>query len=273
MRKISDLDELKAIELIIMKSVHDFCNENEIEYVLAYGTLLGAIRHDGFIPWDDDIDIFMKRPDYEKFKRLFPTAMKKHHLYMATYDTNPKYPRDMIKVCDDRTLLQEKDFQAQDPIGVFIDIWPLDGTPNNNIRRTIKWKIMTLRRIIFEQGTLTETAIKSRANGISRLVRLLLHKYVNIYGIEKYLAKSIQMAMHDDGGNSQILECFSAPTRLSHFEASEFKKRILHKFETEVFYIPAEWDSILRKRYGDYMKLPPEDEQVPRHISDVYWRG
>lgn len=83
MRAITDLDELKAIELDIMKKVHEFCEEKKIWYVLTYGTLIGAIRHNGFIPWDDDIDIFVMRDGFERIEKEFPEWGKDHGLFLA----------------------------------------------------------------------------------------------------------------------------------------------------------------------------------------------
>lgn len=83
MREITSLDELKTIELSIMKKVHQFCEEKGIWYVLTYGTLIGAVRHEGFIPWDDDIDIFVMRDGFEKFEREFPQWGESHGLFLA----------------------------------------------------------------------------------------------------------------------------------------------------------------------------------------------
>ena len=130
MRQITDLNELKKIELNILKQVHEFCEEKNIDYCLAYGTLLGAIRHSGFIPWDDDIDIHMKRDEYERFIREFPEWGAKRNLYIAgPHSKEHFFPRNMIKVCDERTGLVERGYKKRKPMGAFIDIWPLDKFP------------------------------------------------------------------------------------------------------------------------------------------------
>ena len=130
MREITDLEELKHIELEVMKKIHEFCEENSIIYYLCFGTLIGAVRHDGFIPWDDDIDIYMKRDDYEKFLTLFPQKAEELDLNYANYMTKPYYGRCFTKVFDNKTVLKEPQYKTDDDIGVFVDIWPLDGTPN-----------------------------------------------------------------------------------------------------------------------------------------------
>ena len=95
MREIVNLSELKSIELDIMKKIHKFCEEYNINYTLSYGTLLGAVRHDGFIPWDDDIDIFMPQPDYEKFCRIFPLHQEKLQLELVNSKTSKYFGRNM----------------------------------------------------------------------------------------------------------------------------------------------------------------------------------
>lgn len=137
---ITDLQELKSIELDIMKKIHSFCADNDIRYCLTFGTLLGAVRHKGFIPWDDDIDIFMPRPDYEKFLANFRLYGEKHHLYIASSRTKHYFARTFLQVCDDRTTLIEPWSKEKRPRGVFVDVWPLDGLPDNRIKRWLHEK-------------------------------------------------------------------------------------------------------------------------------------
>ena len=120
MKEIHDLDELKSIELRLMKVIHDVCTHNNIWYELAYGTLIGAVRHNGFIPWDDDIDIFMYRKDLNKFLEAIERHKESDHIMIASPKNGDIYfPRDIIKVCDSRTKLFEKTYKHE-PIGVFV---------------------------------------------------------------------------------------------------------------------------------------------------------
>ena len=135
MKEISSIDELKVIELDIMKKIHRFCVDNNIIYYLCYGTLIGAIRHKGFIPWDDDIDILMPRPDYERFLKLFPRVQKQLGLEVVNHKTKTYFGRPMSKVIDKRTDLFEPEFKGDDHIGVFVDVWPLDGAANSKKER------------------------------------------------------------------------------------------------------------------------------------------
>ena len=263
MREITDLNELKKIELDIMKHIHAFCEENDIKYVLCFGTLIGAVRHQGFIPWDDDIDIYMFREDYEKFRRLFPEYGQKHKLYIAASDTTPCLPRAMAKVCDARTKLIEPINQYSDDIGVFVDIWPLDGTPSSKIGRFFWNKKILFAHRLFYSGIEKDEYFQGK--GLKKVLRKLC-KIIGPLKVEQYIEKKAhKYPVKSDRG----VECYS--NKIRGFTYEEFNGRHLVKFEDVEFYIPDHYDSILKKIYGDYMKLPPKEQQIPHHVINTFW--
>ena len=122
--KYLSMDEIKSVELEILKYVHDFCEKNDIKYFINYGTLIGAVRHKGFIPWDDDIDICMFRKDYEKFIELFSKDDGKYKI--LSLESSDKYYNNFIKVIDSKTKIEdERNYKTYDS-GIFIDIFPMD---------------------------------------------------------------------------------------------------------------------------------------------------
>ena len=142
------LDELKRIQIAILDKVHAFCLENNIIYFLSCGSLLGAIRHGGYIPWDDDIDLFMPRESYERFISSYNEA--DNGTRVRTLFTDKRYYYSFAKVEDVNTILVEKLPEKMD-IGVNIDIFPIDGVPNNKMLRKccfLKNKIVRLLPVV-----------------------------------------------------------------------------------------------------------------------------
>lgn len=263
MKEIRDLDELKKIELDIMKKVHLFCSKNNITYFLCYGTLLGAIRHNGFIPWDDDIDIFMPIEDYDRFCKEFPKFQDNLDLQLVNSSTKIYYGRTMSKVINNNTVLIENDFKHDDPIGVFIDIWPLSGLPNSNAKRNI---YIVLHDFLFKLycATIYKLKFDSLKHALAivfgniiprKLLLCILERLDNkfSYKASKYVTSSSEM-------------------HLIVYNKSSFENQILCKFEDTEFFIPSGYDEILRNTYGDYMELPPLEERIPHHNFAAYWK-
>ena len=265
MKEITNLKELQEIELGILKIIHQFCVEKGIQYYLAYGSLLGAIRHNGFIPWDDDIDIHMKREDYNIFEREFPKWKDGKGIYVAgPHSKEHYYPRDMLKVCDDRTILKETLYNRK-PIGVFVDVWPLDKLP-------ISGSSVFLHKLRFLRNVLLVSDIDMTSEAYKRLsskakIATRLFALVNTERLMKKFEKEAQT--YDELEDNFIY--FNSLDNMFFYEKTFFDSCQLHSFEDSDFYIPNGYDGILTQKYGDYMKLPPAEKQKPHHIQDTWW--
>lgn len=261
-REISDLSELKEIELGIMKKVHKFCIDNNILYFLSHGTLIGAVRHSGFIPWDDDIDIFMPRPDYERFCKIFPSFQDELLLELVNHKTKRYFGRPMSKVIDTRTILTEPQYIGDDPIGVFVDIWPLDGTPKEQEKAYsyIK-KCKDLQRDLYIN-------ISKDVLGVKNKLRALWVKRIDSKKLVEKLDNQIKRYSYDA---SEYVTCYMDPYH-ALMKKEWFASSTLLKFEDTEFCVPIGYKEVLTELYGNFMELPPVEKRVPHHIINTYWK-
>lgn len=258
-------NEIKTIQLDILQSIHQFCETNNIRYSLAYGTLLGAIRHKGYIPWDDDIDVMMPRPDYERFIQNYPNFCDRY--IVQTYNNDNSYYLWCAKVYDNRT--EQITFPTRS--GVCVDVFPIDGLPDNleDVRKYIKKKRkLFFRRLVFTCKNNSYRPGNKFVNAFKYIIKRILvpSRSAVIKQIEK-LYKSYPYSTSNYVGD--IIDLFG--------ERGWLKKEIFENYTTASFEnlqvkIIKDYDTFLKARYGDYMQLPPEEERVPGHAAPVYWK-
>lgn len=260
MRELS-VEEHKKMALDVLIKVAEFCDKNDITYYLAYGTLLGAVRHGGFIPWDDDIDIVMPRPDYERFIKIFDKNMG---LKITTpYDADPIYY--FVKVYDPKTIKREPvDYGDREPFGVDVDIFPLDGFPEDYEESA---KIIKKIKKIHRKLSLSVLEKKKR-----NIVKTAYIKYTRIVGAKRYVNAFSKVAKQYDYNTSKFVGGIVPYDGLrDRFEKNEvFHDKVKIKFEDYEFWAPAGYVKYLTVKYGDYMTPPPADQQVTHHINKVY---
>lgn len=267
------LKELQGEELKILKDVHEFCVNHNIRYSLYGGTLIGALRHKGFIPWDDDIDIIMPRPDYIRFCREYLSDKYK----LACLENNKDYMLAFARVFDDKktTIVSQIPWLPTD-VGVWIDIFPADGlSDDRNEIDIIYKKAICLRRKL--NRARNAYAKYSSFDTFTGKVKLFLKKILTLngYTAKSYVRKLDKLIQTYDFTTSPMwasLSCLS-PHQHKHHAAETFLTCELVVFEDMKAYVMYGADAMLRERFGDYMQLPPESERVPKQdYIHFYWK-
>ena len=264
-----ELSELRLLQLEMLQFVHDFCVENKISYSLSGGTLLGAVRHKGYIPWDDDIDIMMTRPDYERFYRLFNA--QNHENYKFIFSNNEKqYFQPFGKVINQKTLLCEHYDRKIDSLGVYIDVFPVDGLPENLTQRQQYWKkIAKLKNI----NTLLYEKSNKKEKGLKKIIRFILFYLLRILPANLFAKIINRCAIKNPFESSEYVACsVFGYGQKEEVPKSIYDKYVLLDFENKKFFAMQGYDTYLKSLYGDYMQLPPAEKQIAKHDFEVYWR-
>ena len=260
MKKI-ELKELKVLQMDILSAVDKFCTENSIVYSMACGTLLGAIRHKGYIPWDDDIDIYMLREDYVNFMSSFPEVYEGKYKACSS-ERNKDWLLSYGKVYDINTRIEEPNSTYN--IGVNIDVYPIDAVPSNyedflsfNKTRKLIYKALVARRykfvFIFGKPLLTQL-----------LVRVMSKKmWLRIFN--RFITK------YNGDNTGYVFECCQGLFQKRPFKKEVFSEIAQYQFEDRTFKAFKDFDEYLRNGYGDYMKLPPKEKQVSHHTFEAYY--
>lgn len=254
-------DELRELQLKILDHIDAFCKEHDIRYSLSSGTLLGAVRHGGYIPWDDDVDIMMPREDYEKFLKLFRKYNTFPYLELVDFKQNKDYVLPFAKVHDVRTLVKE-DWQYAD-LGVNIDIFPIDRIANNKMIAKLQYWIIFLLTMQIKAGI---SAGKKR---------IFWKKAISVF-----------MAIFSEHTTCKLLNnlfCWFSGREEYHAAANlyfwKFKqKRVPYsvftdltdvKYEDRMYKAIRNYDVYLSSLYGDYM-TPPTEEQRAKWVHPIH---
>ena len=265
------IEESKKIQLELLETIHVFCMNYGIKYYLMWGTLLGAVRHKGFIPWDDDVDIIMFRDDYDRFCRTFNSEYAK----IVECKSCDDYYLPIGKVIDTRTVLLEN-VKAPIELGVYIDIFVLDALSDSEKRNNIaRRKLLLLRDLLM----LNIVPSSTKRKGIRKIIYSILKplSYVlNMNTISRRMddiAKSINVNIETAKRFAPLLTPDPNATKNFVFSKSLFEPSAMLEFENKKFCAPGKYVDILKMRYGDFMKFPPIEEQVSHHEYKQYLKS
>ncbi len=264
MKREINVEELKQIQINILDYVAAFCDENNIKYWINSGTLLGAVRHGGYIPWDDDIDLGMLREDYDRFISLYNDPTGKYSL--IGYEADGKTPVSFLKVVDNNTVLYEPD-ESGLKIAVYIDIFVYDNAPGSREKVDQMYDVRDeCFRLISVQND------KTWPKGILHKVSMLLFRLRKTYFRDRcyYVKKMIENAQKYN--DEECLEIGDFVAYL-HFtcDKSVLSDMTEISFEGKKYKAPERYDEWLTVLYGDYMTLPPVDERVSHHRFKAYY--
>lgn len=270
------LKEMQNFELDILKDFHEFCVSNNIRYSLDGGTLIGAIRHKGFIPWDDDIDVVLPRPDYEKLCSLYQS--EKYRLKCFQNDKNCYLGFARIYDFKYTTFDTRYPWCKDKNVGLWIDIFPADGAPDNEDElqklygKVLEYRMKTMKPRYAKAHFSFHGSIHSNLS-------ILKWKILTLNGAfaRKYTKRLIETAQtYAFGSTSRFasLTIIGEPSEHTHCQMSAWEECKLVDFENTKLYIMGGYDEFLRIFFGDYMQLPPEEERIPKQQSYIkfYWK-
>ena len=264
-RKLGESEYKQKILEVLIKADR-ICREKGIGYMIACGTLLGAVRHGGFIPWDDDIDIMIRREDYPALKKAIDESDCGLHFLGVEDPENTNYP--FAKICAEDTVLVERNFLPVEGLGAYVDVFLLDWLPSEEAARLrFHKRLVPLRKLAQHSSRVGYDKSGGAKTRLLRALAFRLTRPLDPRKLNRRLNRLCQSYKGPDRDWSGIAwsrrECYPRaavePFRPIVFEGHEFMG-------------PADPDAVLRISYGDYMQLPPPEQRVKTHNFDCwYW--
>ena len=247
-------EEIKEVELGVMDYIHNLCQKENINYSLAYGTLLGAVRHKGYIPWDDDVDISLKRDEYDK---LYQAVLRDNDpIYkVASWENDARYPYPFYRVYDARTVYENNYIENDIDLGICVDVFPFDYYADVNKEMV---KLDTYRRL----SVYTLYGIHSKNAGLKNIIRYLLVLVFRLTRVKTWNKKMnlLSMQANDNDSIDYLMENKRTSTK---FEKTLLDKVMDSPFEDRTYKIPEASHQILSAIYGDdFMEIPPVEKRV-----------
>lgn len=268
MTKIN-IEDLKKVEIDMLNNFINVCNILKLKYFLVGGSCLGAVRHKGFIPWDDDIDVALPRPDYDKFIEVAQQYLP-DNLFLQNYKTEPDYRLDFAKIRNsDTTFIESENRDLCVNKGIYIDVFPIDGMPT----KTSDKKLLKLHKFIAKKYLsrnncrTTQSKLKWLLKKSTIWVFCLLNKFQKPQKVLEKLEKHYKKFTYS---NCDYVVCHGGAWGDKEICPKEqYGKGKEMLFENERVIVPEKTDEYLTHKYGDYMKFPPKEKQISHHYSDI----
>lgn len=260
-----ELEELKQIQIDILDDVVEFCETNHINYWLDSGTLLGAIRHEGYIPWDDDIDLGMLRSDYDEFKLKYNEANRKYKFFSVETDKNFNFPYG--KVLDLSTELYEPNKKIGEKLAVNIDIFVYDNAPEDKKKLNRMYKKRNIYRVLNIVKKSPYSTKKNRA--LINAIRIPCHYILKVFPKGYFSKKIINNSKKYMNENTNYVGNFTGSVKIQS-RKSIFDSYIKVNFEGKKYNAPVGYHEWLTDMYGNYMELPPKEKQVSHHVFEAF---
>ena len=254
------LSEIKETELNILKTYANYCEKNNLTYFLCGGTLLGAVRHKGFIPWDDDIDVFMPRPDFERFVQLTKeTGITPHYDSCFYRDTKFTVDYPFVKIVDNRTKVIEKTKNEENLMGIWIDVFPIDGFSSNMLLN----KLFCAHKQFWKRLCFTFSDDLSKVEKKKKIGKMIVMPFLKLMGQKRLFGKLDRLCRKYDYEKSSKVGCtvwgYKIKEVIPKTSLIPASKVI---FEGIEFNAPAVPSVYLSSLYGNYMQLPPEEKRI-----------
>jgi lipopolysaccharide cholinephosphotransferase len=252
---------------MILKDFIKICEENDLTYYIYAGSMLGAIRHNGFIPWDDDLDVVMFRDDYEKFKKIFVASPNEKYELLSS-ETEEDYFHTLSKLMLKGTLFEESWVsQVNFHVGINIDIFVLDDLADNNFKRNYQ-----LKKAFLYNKLLIMSKIK--VDDLPFITKLITHSGYYLLNLLKIKPTTLHkrcfnfLMKYKDPDCECVFDISATAEEYPQiYQKKDFEEIIKVKFEDIEVNVPKNYDNILKSLYGDYMQLPPEEDRY-NHITE-----
>lgn len=264
------IEEMRDRLVSMADYIDRLCQENGLTLFMSGGTLLGAVRHKGFIPWDDDIDMYLSRPEYDKLIEIFKEQGNNGRYKLLSHEIDNEYLYPFAKLIDTETLLIEAEGYAGVEMGLFVDIFPIDGLGNSvkqakrHMKKCNKWITLNLSLLV-KPWRKNKSFFKNFAIACLRAI-------AKLYGpknIHKKMRKVVRSLPYDDSEyvGEFIDEIGDKRIMLKKEMFEDFE---LMDFENIKLKAPKNWDKFLKQYYGNYMELPPEEKRVLTHGYQLF---